>query len=74
MSKFLSAENQYFGKISLFSPLNALIFPSPEPQTTDFQLEINVRHALKEYDNIIKGGGRNIEYNVCAQDLSTSMF
>ena len=35
-----------FGKISLFSSLNALIFPSPEPQTTDFQLKINFRHAL----------------------------
>ena len=51
MSKFLSAENQYFvnltlEKIGLFSSLNALIFPSPEPQTTDFQLEINFRHAL----------------------------
>jgi len=40
-------------KIAFLFPMLASLLP--EPQTTDFQLEINVRHALKEYDNIIKG-------------------
>ena len=51
MSKFLSVEKPIFyepgfEKMSLFNPLNALIFPSPEPQTIDFQLEINFRQTL----------------------------
>lgn len=32
-----------------FSSLNSLIIFSPEPQTTDFQFKINLKHTLRNH-------------------------
>ena len=46
--------------MSLFSSLNALIFSSPEPQTIDFQLEINFRQTLINFSKDFQKNKKSI--------------
>ena len=49
-----------FEKMSSFSSLNTLIFSSPEPQTIDFQLEINLRQTLINFSKDFQKNKKSI--------------